>query len=446
MTFPKTDLLIKNGLVLTIDEQARVLAGYDIGIASGTIVFIEPSSASHAVNATEVLDATGCAVMPGFVNCHTHAAMTLFRGFADDLSLKTWLTRYIWPAEARFIDRRHVALGTRMALLEMIESGTVMFADMYFFEDEVAKACDEAGMRVLLGEGILDFPTPHLKTPGEEMDFNEELARQYHEHPLIRVAYAPHAIYTCSGEVLREIARRSEKNGMPVHIHLAETRKEADDCLKRNNQTPVEYVHATDLLNERLIAAHMVHLTQPDIELLQETRPRIAHNPSSNLKLASGFADVTALLEAGLTVGLGTDGAASNNNLSIPVELRQTALVSKLTTGNPEAVNARQALCMATHCGAQALGVGDITGSIAVGKKADIITIPLDRPHLQPVYNIYSTLAYSLHATDIDSVVINGRMVMRHREHLTLDRDRILYEMKAAAGEIHKAFLANNKK
>ena len=173
MAFPKIDLLIKNGLVVTIDEQFRVLPDYDIGIASGAIVFIEPSSAAHEVNAAEVLDATGCAVMPGFVNCHTHAAMTLFRGFADDLSLKTWLTRYIWPAEARFIDRTHVALVTRMSLLEMIESGTVMFADMYFFEDEVAKACDEAGMRVLLGEGILDFPTPHLKTPGEEMFFKE---------------------------------------------------------------------------------------------------------------------------------------------------------------------------------------------------------------------------------------------------------------------------------
>jgi 5-methylthioadenosine/S-adenosylhomocysteine deaminase len=446
MSIRKVDLLIKNGLVVTMDDQARVLPGYSVGISGDAILFIEPCEAGQETGAAEILDATGCAVMPGFVNCHTHAAMTLFRGFADDLSLKTWLTRYIWPAEARFINRRHVALGTRLALLEMIESGTVMFADMYFFEDEVAKACEEAGMRVLLGEGILDFPTPHLKTPGEEMDFNEELARRYHHHPLIRVAYAPHAIYTCAGEVLREIARRSDASGLPVHTHLAETRKEADDCFRQNNKTPVEYMHANGLLNDRLIAAHMVHLRESDIELLKEYRPRIAHNPSSNLKLASGFPDVTTLLQAGLTVGLGTDGAASNNNLSIPVELRQSAIVSKLTTGNPEAVNARQALYMATSQGAHALGAGDLTGSVEVGKKADIITIPLDKPHLQPVYNIFSLLAYSLHSADVDSVIINGRMVMRHRQHLTLDRDRILHEIKAVAGDIHKAFLANNKK
>lgn len=439
-------LLIRDGWVITMGDHPSVLPHHDIGIEGDTIIFIRPTTNGLLDEWDEVLDASGMAVMPGFINCHTHAAMSLMRGFADDLPLKEWLEHYIWPSEAAFMNRENVALGTRLALLEMISAGTVMFADMYFFEDEVANACKEAGIRALLGEGLLDFKTPHFNHPDEGIAFTRDLAAHYASDPLIRVAYAPHAVYTCSPEYLKKIASLSEQDQLPVHIHLAETRQEVADSFQAFGLHPIDHLHSVGLLNERLIAAHMVHVGPEYYPLLREAGVRIAHNPSANLKLASGFAPVQDYLDNKVIIGLGTDGPASNNNLALPVEWRHSSLITKMLTQNPEALDAFTALYMATTGGAKVLGADAYTGSIEVGKAADIILISLDKPHLQPVYNIYSTLAYSMHPTDVDTVIVSGKIIMRHRNILTLDREKILAEVKQVESRIAHYFHLNNSK
>jgi 5-methylthioadenosine/S-adenosylhomocysteine deaminase len=442
----KQRLLIHDGLILTMGDQPRVLPHHSIGVVDGLITFIRPAEEVNLEGWDEVMDGRGMAIMPGFINCHTHAAMSLMRGFADDLPLKEWLENFIWPSEAAFMNRKNVALGTRLALLEMIAAGTVMFADMYFFEDEVALACQQAGMRVLLGEGILDFKTPHFPNPDDAIAFALELASHYSNDPLIKVALAPHAVYTVSPSTLKKIAKLSADYHLPVHIHLAETRQEVEDCQKSFGVHPIDHLSNVGLLNDKLIAAHMVHVPSEYYSRLREAGVRIAHNHSANLKLASGFAPIPDYLKEKIITGLGTDGPASNNNLAIPIEWRHSSLVSKMMTGNPEAINAFEALYMATTGGARVLGVSDIIGSLEPGKAADIILISLNKPHLQPIYNIYSTLAYSMHPTDVDTVIINGRIVMRRRQMLTLDTEKILAEVNQVERQIAHYFHLNNSR
>ncbi|MGC8865261.1 MAG: amidohydrolase [Bacteroidales bacterium] len=439
-------LLIRDGLLITMGDKPAVLPHHDIGIEGDTIAFIRPTTLDQEDEWDEVVEANNMAVMPGFINCHTHAAMSLMRGFADDLPLKKWLENYIWPSEAAFMNRENVALGTRLALLEMISAGTVMFADMYFFEDEVALACKEAGVRVLLGEGILDFKTPHFNHPEDAIAFTRSLAKEYSADPLIRVAYAPHAVYTCSPQYLRKISSLSEQDNLPVHIHLAETSQEVAECIQALGAHPIDHLRQMGLLNPRLIAAHMVHLGSEYYPLLSEAGVRIAHNPSANLKLASGFAPVQDYLKNNVTVGFGTDGPASNNNLALPIEWRHSSLITKMLTQNPEAMDAFTSLYLATTGGAKVLGAEAYTGSLEVGKAADMILISLDKPHLQPIYNIYSTLAYSMHPTDVDTVIIHGKIIMRHRNILTLDREKIMAGVRQVERRIAHYFHLNNSK
>ena len=438
------DTIIHNGLLLTMDREARILPHHSIRIIDGIIQEILPVESSKDDHGIRVINASGSLVMPGFINCHTHAAMTLLRGFADDKPLHEWLSDYIWPAEAVFMNRENIALGTRLAILEMIASGTVMFSDMYFFGDEVARACEEAGMRVLLGEGLLGNHTPHFTTPYQGIDFTETLAEQYKNHSLIEVAYAPHAVYTCPREILSEVALRSEKNHLPVHIHLAETAEEVENCIASTGKHPVDYLDEIGLLDQRLIAAHVVHVEEEHLKLLTHKGVRIAHNPSSNLKLNSGFPPIHKQIQYKIPLGLGTDGAGSNNNLSIPVEMRHTALVDRLLHQNRESDQAFQIVKMATIGGAKVLGADQITGSLEAGKAADLIIIPLDKPHLQPIYNIYSTLVFSLHSSDIDTVMINGKIVMKDRKILTLDEESLLKDLKRVAGDIREKFKMKN--
>ena len=438
--------MIDKGLVITMGDRPEVLHHHSVGIEGDKIVFIKPSSEVNSEGWDEVYDARDMAVMPGFINCHTHAAMSLMRGFADDKPLKEWLEDYIWPSEAAFMNRENVALGTRLALLEMISAGTVMFADMYFFEDEVAKACHEAGMRVLLGEGLLDFKTPHFQRPEDGIAFTLDLASEYAHDPLVKVAFAPHAAYTVSPTLLKKIAELSGQHNLPVHIHLAETRQEVEDCYRAFGSHPVDHLFNVGLLNHRLITAHMVHVPAEYHARLREAGVRIAHNPSANLKLASGFAPVHEYLQEKIILGLGTDGPASNNNLALPIEWRHSSLITKMLTGQPETINAFDALYMATTGGAKVLGVDHITGSLQPGKAADIILIPLNKPHLLPVYNIYATLAYSMHPTDVDTVIINGKTVMRHRRILTLDTEKIITQVKKVEEKIAHYFHLNNRR
>lgn len=438
------NFILHNGLVLTMDAEARILPHHSIRVSNGMIKEIFPSDRLLQEDDNNRIDVSGSLLMPGFINCHTHAAMTLLRGFADEKPLQEWLNDFIWPAEAAFMNRENIALGTRLAILEMIASGTIMFADMYFFEDEVAKACEEGGIRVLLGEGLLGNHTPHFTNPYEGIDFTEILAEQYKHHPLIKVAYAPHAVYTCPREILRKVALRSEKNHLPVHIHLAETKEEVEDCIASTGKHPIDYIDEVGLLNERLIAAHVVHVDEKHLSLLASKGVRIAHNPSSNLKLSSGFPPIDKQRRYQIPVGLGTDGAGSNNNLSIPVEMRHTALVDRLFHQNYESDQAYEIVKMATIGGAKVMGVEHLTGSIEAGKSADIIIIPLDKPHLQPIYNIYSTLVFCMHSSDIDSVIINGKFVMKNKKILTLDEDLLLKELKKVVHNIREKFKMKN--
>lgn len=442
----KQRLLIHDGVILTMGDQPQVLPHHSIGVVGELITFIKPAEEVTLDGWDEVMDGRGMAVMPGFINCHTHAAMSLMRGFADDLPLKEWLEKFIWPSEAAFMNRKNVALGTRLALLEMIAAGTVMFADMYFFEDEVAQACQEAGIRVLLGEGLLDFKTPHFSRPDDVIAFTIEMARQYANDPLINIALAPHALYTVSPSTLKKIAKLSADYHLPVHIHVAETRQEVEDCQKTFGVHPIDHLSNVGLLNGTLIAAHMVHVPQEYYAVLRDAGVRIAHNHSANLKLASGFAPIPDYLKEKIITGLGTDGPASNNNLAIPIEWRHSSLMSKMMTGNPEAINAFEALYMATTGGARVLGVSNTIGALEPGKAADIILISLDKPHLQPIYNIYSTLAYSMHPTDVDTVIINGRTVMRGRQILTLDTEKIMAEVSQVEKQIAHFFHLNNSR
>ncbi len=427
-------------------DDARVLFNHCVGIEGGKITLVKPTSEIVLEDWDEVYDAQDMAVMPGFINCHTHAAMALMRGFADDLPLKEWLENYIWPSEAAFMTRENIALGTQLALLEMISAGTVMFADMYFFEDEVAKACQEAGVRVLVGEGLLDFKTPHFHKPEEGIAFTLELASEFAHDPLVKVAFAPHALYTVSPPLLKKIAELSNHHNLPVHIHAAETHHEVEECHRNFGAHPIQHLAHMGLLNERLITAHMVHVPPAFYPLLREAGVRIALNPSANLKLASGFPPSEDYLKEKITLGLGTDGPASNNNLALPLEWRINTLVTKMLTQKPEALSAFEALYMATTGGSKVLGVNHITGSLEVGKAADILLISLAKPHLQPIYNIYSTLAYSMHPTDVDTVIINGKTVMRHRQILTLDTEKILWQVREVEKNIAHYFHLNHHK
>lgn len=437
--------IIHNGLVVTIDEQSRILTNYSVVIKNTQIVAIEPAATvlEHWA-AAELIDATNCLVMPGFVNTHSHVAMTMYRGFADDIPLKEWLENYIWPAEASFATRPNIESATQLALAEMMMAGTVMFADMYFHEDLIAETSQKAGMRMLAGEGIFDFATPNCKTAAEGLAYTQDLIQKYANNPLIHLSFAPHAIYTCSSENLRLIKALSEKYQVPVQIHLSETQVEVNDSLQRFGKRPVKHMHDLGLFNHNLIAAHMVHLTDEELELTAAQGVRITHNPQSNLKLASGFARVHEMLNRGVKVGLATDGTASNNNLEMLREMRTASMVQKALYNDPTACNAKQMVEMATLGGAKVLGMDKHIGSIEVGKDADVLIANLDQIHLLPLYNIYSHIVYSMQSSDVQSLFIHGKLVMHKRNLLTLDVQAIKQRIKPVSDAIKEQFFHFN--
>ncbi|MEP6925814.1 MAG: amidohydrolase [Pyrinomonadaceae bacterium] len=416
------DLIVRGGTVVTMDAERRVIENGAVAVKNGKIVAVGKSAEiTKQFVARQTINAAGKAVIPGLINTHTHAPMSLLRGLADDLELSEWLTKYIFPAEAKNVNEEFVRVGTQLALAEFIRGGTTTFCDMYYFEDAIADETAKAGVRGVLGETIIDFPAPDNKTNAEAMVYAERFIKKWQGHPLIVPAIAPHAPYTVSEEHLKAVRAMSDRLNAPVVIHLAEAQSEMDDIFKKKGMRSIEYVSKIGFLNDRVIAAHVIMANDEEIQILKRAGVGIAHNPQSNMKLAAGVARIPLMLKEDLPVGLGTDGAASNNDLDLWEEMDTAAKLHKITSGDPKVVTAEQAFEMATIRGARALHLEKEIGSLETGKRADLVIVDFDSLHQIPAYNLYSTLVYATKANDVRTVIIEGKTVMLNRSLLTLN-------------------------
>ncbi|MBN1830758.1 MAG: amidohydrolase [Deltaproteobacteria bacterium] len=432
----KLDILIKNGTILTMDPENRILEMGIIGIHGDTISFVG-SEENKGLESKQIIDAKGGLVLPGLINGHTHAAMSLFRGLADDLPLMEWLNNYIFPAEKR-LDSDFVFAGTLLACAEMILSGTTTFCDMYLFEEEVAKAAKQACMRSLVGEVLYDFESPNYGPAENGLRYTEDLIQTWEGDPLVSIAVEPHTLFTCSPELLSASHELAIKYNVPLIIHVAETMNEVNDIKNKYGRRPIEHLHSLGILGPHLIADHCVHLQEDEIQLMADNQVKVIHNPESNMKLASGIAPIPEMLAKQMTVGLGTDGCASNNNLDLIAEMDTAAKLHKLASMDTTVMDAPTVLRMATIEGARALGLGDMVGSLETGKKADIIIVDTNKPHLTPLYNPISHLVYAARGSDVSHSIINGRLVMEERRLLTLDLYDIMGEVRAKSGRVKK--------
>ena len=416
------DLLITGGKVVTMDGGDRNYDPGYVAVRRGRIAEVGPVlPGTRRPSAREVIDATGKVVLPGLINTHTHAPMVLFRGLADDLALKEWLENYIFPAEARNVTREFVVAGTRLALAEMIRGGTTSYVDMYYFEDAIAEETKRAGMRAVLGETVLDFPAPDNKTWEQALKASEAFVSRWKGDALIVPAIAPHAPYTVSTAHLEEVRKFSERLNVPIVTHVAEAPTETEFMLLNYQMTSVSYLEKIGFLSARVIAAHAVMSPMMRSAFFRRRGVGVAHCPQSNMKLASGTAPVPAMLKAGVHVGLGTDGAASNNDLDMWEEIDTAAKLHKLISEDPTTLPARESLRMATIEGARAIHLDSEIGSLETGKRADLIVVDLGAPHLAPLYNLYSHLVYATKAGDVTDTVVEGRVLMRSRRLLTID-------------------------
>ncbi len=430
------DLLITGGAVVTMDGERRIFDNGYVAVQGERIVGAGDARElkTKGYRPKQTIDARGRVVMPGLVNGHTHIPMVLFRGIADDLNLQDWLTKYIFPAEAKNVTREFVVAGTQLGLAEMIRGGITTYADMYYFEDAIAEETKRAGMRGVLGETVIDFPVADNKTWAEAMAYSERFLKRWKGDSLITAAIAPHAPYTVSTEHLNEVRALAEKLDAPILTHLAEAPTETEFIAKTYNTRPAAYLERINFLSPRLLAAHVVHVNDEEIAILKRRDVGIAHCPQSNMKLASGTAPIPAMLKAGLRLGLGTDGAASNHDLSLWEEIDSAAKLHKLISGDPTAVPAPEALAMATIGGARALHMEKEIGSIETGKRADLILVDMSALHLTPMYNYYSHLVYATKASDVSDTIVNGKVLMRNRRLLTLNEEAI----KASARKYQK--------
>ncbi len=434
----RVDILFYGGKVLTMNSSGTIYDPGAVVVADGNIVALGNSEKiEQEFSGKEKIDVSGCIVMPGLINVHTHAPMTIFRGLADDLPLMTWLTEHIFPAEKK-INRDVVYRATLLACAEMILGGTTTFVDMYLFADQVALAAKEAGMRTLIGEVLYDFPSPNYGPPDKGLKFTEALIREWKEDELISVAVQPHAVYTCSPELLKSCSELARKYETPFIIHLSENDDEVRQVKEKYGKSPVEHVESLGLLGPDFIGVHCVKLDGKDIDLLAASGAKVAHNPESNMKLVSGISPVPKLIENGIVVGLGTDGCASNNDLDMWGEMDTCAKLHKVATGDPTIMPAEQVIRMATIEAARVMGMEDSIGSLEVGKKADLIVIDFQKPHLTPVYNVYSHLVYAASAGDVKISVINGKIVMKDRKILTLDLEQVMKDVDEIARSVIK--------
>ncbi|MBZ0284876.1 MAG: amidohydrolase [Anaerolineae bacterium] len=447
----RVDTILTGGIVVTMNQQFDIIHDGAVAIQAEKIVAVGSSADIAArYESDRVVSCAGQYIMPGLVNAHTHVPMTLLRGLADDLRLDVWLMGYVMPTEREFVTPEFCRLGTSLACAEMIRSGITAFADMYYFESDVAKATVQAGLRGVLGQSVLKFPTPDAETYENSLEYTAKFIEEWKGHPLITPAVAPHAPYSTTQDILKDCAELAKKYDVPILIHIGETKLEQDDSVEWYGQTVVPWVEEAGLLGAKVLAAHCVHVTPTEIHTLHEHDTTVAHCPTSNLKLASGIAPVMDMLEAGLTVGIGTDGPASNNDLDMFEEVRLAAILAKTAANDPTALPARTALLMATRQGAEALFLGDVTGSLEVGKLADVITVDARPAHNMPQFNrdlnaVYSRLVYASKSTDVLNVICNGQWLMRDRQLLTVNEAELLKEAEAYALKVD-AFLHAREK
>jgi 5-methylthioadenosine/S-adenosylhomocysteine deaminase len=437
------DLVVTNGTVITMDAQRRVIENGAVAVRGDSIVAVGPSAEIAAqYQATRTIDAHGAIVMPGLINGHAHAAMSLFRGVADDLSLDDWLKKYIFPAEARNVTEEFVVWGTRLGILEMMRGGITTYADMYYFEDAVARVTKESGMRGVLGETILDFPAPDNKTVSQALEYTQKFIDHWKGDPLITAAAAPHSMYTCSEKTLQDAAALARKNHAPILIHVAEAPFELQLSREKYGITPVGYLAREGILGPDVVGAHCVWVDQADIALMVKLGVGCTNNPSSNMKTAAGVSPVVDMLAAGQAIGLATDGAASNNNQDLFEEMDLAAKLQKITRMDSRALPAEQVVEMATIGGARAIHQEKLIGSLEAGKKADLILVDTTAPHATPMYNVYSELVFALKASDVKTVVIGGKIVMDDRRMTTLDEAAILAKANEYKAQIQKSLAA----
>ncbi len=433
-------LVITGGTVVTMDGARRIVSPGAVAIDGRDIVAIDaPEAIASRFTGRDTIDATGQVVMPGLINTHTHAPMVLYRGLADDLALMDWLQDYIFPAEAKTVSPEFVRAGTRLAALEMIESGTTTFADMYYFEEEIAAATRQAGLRGVLGETIIQFPVPDAKTPADALARAEAFIEQFKGDDLITPAIAPHALYTLDAATLKAVRALADREHAPVLIHLSETADEVKSSREKYHMTSTAFLESIGFWGPRTVAAHCVWVTPADIAILARRKVGVSHNPESNMKLASGTAPVLKMRAAGINVGLGTDGAASNNDLDMFEAMRQTAFLYKLETRDPRAMPAGTALTLATIEGARVLGLDKEIGSLEPGKRADVITVSMMSARQTPMYDPVSHLVYVTHGDDVRTTIVNGKILMRDRKVLTLNAADVLSEARSLAVKVRAA-------
>ncbi|HEV2421625.1 MAG TPA: amidohydrolase [Candidatus Acidoferrales bacterium] len=435
------DLLIVHGTVVTMDSARHAYDDGAVALRGGAIVAVGPTDEiAPRFDAPRTIDARGELVMPGLINGHAHAAMSLFRGLGSDLNLNDWLQNYIFPAEARNVTPDFVEWGTRLGILEMLRGGITTYADMYYFEDNVARVTKDAGMRGVLGETFIDFPAPDNKSVPQMLAYTENYIKHWQGDSLITPAVAPHSIYTCSAKTLQSAAALARRYHVPILIHLSETLPENEQSRAKYGLSPTAYLESIGVLGPDITAAHCVWVDTADMALLARRNVGCVTNPSSNMKLASGTSPVVDLIAADVPEGLGTDGAASNNDLDMFEEMDLAAKQQKLARMDPRALPAEQVVAMATIGGARALHMEKEIGSLEVGKKADVILVRTDAPHDAPQYamqdSVYSQLVYALKASDVDSVIVGGRLVMDHRRMLTLDEPAILAHAREYAKKV----------
>src|SRR6202453_348270 len=443
----RVDLIVVHGTVVTMDEKRRILENGAIAIQADTIVAVDSSATIDSMyESAKVIDARGALIMPGLINAHTHMSMSLFRGLADDLSLDDWLHKYIFPAESRYVTRDFVTWSTRLSLLEMLRGGTTTVADMYYFEEEVAEATKAAGMRGVLGETLIGFPSPDSATPADALAYTESFLKHWKGDPLITPAVAPHAIYTCSEALLKDAAALARSNQAPLLIHVAEAPFEIEKSRQEHGLTTVQYLARIGLLGPNVLGAHCIWLDQADVQTLAHFGVGCSYNPSSNMKTAAGLMPAVELLSAGVAVGIGTDGAASNNNQDMFEEMDLAAKEQKFARMDPKALTAAQVVEMATVTGARALHPERQIGSLEVGKKADLIVVDTSAAHATPMYDVYSAIVYALKSADVRTTVIGGKVVMEDRRMLTLDEPAILAKAAEYSKQMEASFGARMRR
>lgn len=408
----KIDMVVTSSFIITMREKGEVIEDGAMAIKDGEIIWIGKRREGEKFDFNRLIDGGYSVMTPGFINTHTHAAMVGFRGLADDLPLMKWLKEYIWPSEGKFVSREFIRDVLPLAIIEMLASGITTYADMYFFQDEAAKIAREMGIRAVLGEGLIDFETPSFKTPREALDFTQNFIKEWKGEEMIIPAVAPHAPYSCSKKLLLSSIELSNKYDVPCLIHIAETEDEVNEIRKRYGKTPVKYLEEIGFLSRNVVAAHSVWLDEDEIEIYKRYEVGVSHNPTSNLKLASGIAPVPEFLKKEIKIGIGTDGAASNNNLDFIEEIHITALIHKVKAMDPTVVSVWDVLYIATLGGAHVLGLQNKIGSLEPGKKADFVIFDLKKPHLTPMFNPASHLVYTAKSSDIKYVVVNGKIKM----------------------------------